>query len=244
MSSNKYQCGKIYKIVDNSYTLCYYGSTTQSLSRRMTTHRSIYTLFKDGKINRKPSACEIFDTYGLENCKIELVELFPCGSKEELRKKEGEYIKNNDCINKKIAGRTQPEYVDDNRDRINERRREWANTNKDRINEVRRQRDKEFRQNNPDLVKERHHTDYVNRKEYLNAKNKEWKASHQAEIKAQRDKYYEENKERINQKHICPVCNGSYSQRHKTAHEKTTKHQDALKANEIQGNVNLSLNLE
>ena len=34
------------------------------------------------------------------NEEIELVENYPCNSKEELEKKEGEYIKNNECVNK------------------------------------------------------------------------------------------------------------------------------------------------
>jgi hypothetical protein len=36
----------------------------------------------------------IFDEFGVENRKIELVELFPCASKMELERKEGECIKN------------------------------------------------------------------------------------------------------------------------------------------------------
>ena len=39
---NKYHNGKIYKIVDNAYTKQYIGSTTESLSQRMTRHRSGY----------------------------------------------------------------------------------------------------------------------------------------------------------------------------------------------------------
>jgi hypothetical protein len=31
--------------------------------------------------------------YGIENCKIELVEAYPCENKEELRKREGYWIK-------------------------------------------------------------------------------------------------------------------------------------------------------
>ena len=228
MSTGKYERGKIYKIVDNAYTMCYYGSTTQSLSKRMATHRSIYILFNDGKLNQKTTACDICDTQGVEYCKIEVVELFPCNSKEELRKKEGEYIKNNECINKKIAGRSQPEYVNDNRDMINARRREWTNKNKERINEAKRNRNKEFRQNNPELAKQANQLDYANRKDYLNEKNREWKSSHQDAIKEYRTKYYSENKEQLNKKTICPICNGSYSQRHKKEHERTLKHQVGL----------------
>ena len=52
------------------------------------------------------SVYAIFDEFGVENCSIELVELFPCASKMELERKEGECIKNNDCVSKTDVGRT------------------------------------------------------------------------------------------------------------------------------------------
>ena len=45
----------------------------------------------------------------MENCKIELVENYPCNSKEELTAREGFYIQSNECVNKLVAGRTQRE---------------------------------------------------------------------------------------------------------------------------------------
>jgi uncharacterized membrane protein YheB (UPF0754 family) len=62
----------------------------------------------------------LFDEFGVENCKIELVELFPCNSKIELEQREGFYIKNNDCVNKTTAGRTQKEYREDNKEVLQE----------------------------------------------------------------------------------------------------------------------------
>ena len=59
----------------------------------------------------------IFDKFGFENCKIELVENFPCNSKEELTKREGFYIQSNDCVNKHIAGRTKEEYKEQTREK-------------------------------------------------------------------------------------------------------------------------------
>jgi hypothetical protein len=89
----------------------YYGSTTQPLCKRISEHRSAYKRYKNGKGKEYyKSVFIIFDEFGLENCKIELVELFPCENKNQLHQKEGEYIKNNECVNKNIAGRTQKEY--------------------------------------------------------------------------------------------------------------------------------------
>jgi hypothetical protein len=105
MEINKYQQGQIYKIVDNAYTKTYYGSTTSRLSARMAQHRSQYNAFKNGK-RYKYMCFDLFDEFGFENCKIELVELYPCNSKNELEQREGYYIQNNTCSNKNITGRT------------------------------------------------------------------------------------------------------------------------------------------
>ena len=48
-----------------------------------------------------------FDEYGVDNCKIELVEYCKCDAKDELQ--EGECIREPDCENKTIAGRSRKE---------------------------------------------------------------------------------------------------------------------------------------
>jgi hypothetical protein len=123
MAQEKYQKGKIYKIVDGGYNLCYYGSTCQELSNRMAGHRSDYAIHKRTNASMT-KAMIIFKEYGVENCKIELVELFPCASKAELTAKEGEYIKNNPCVNKCVPGgrMSQHEYI-----------RQYYQTNKEHV---------------------------------------------------------------------------------------------------------------
>jgi hypothetical protein len=64
----------------------------------MVHHRESYNRFIIGKGN-KITVYEIFEEFGIDNCKIELVELFPCDSKEELLSHEGYYIRNNrSCV--------------------------------------------------------------------------------------------------------------------------------------------------
>ena len=128
-SSNKYATSKIYKVVDNSYTMCYYGSTTQQLSKRMTKHRMHYKLFAEGKSKGRFSVFDIFDAHGVDNCKIELVEECPCESIEQLNKREGFYIQNNECVNKRIAGQTVPEWRSANRDHVRQKQAEWRSAN-------------------------------------------------------------------------------------------------------------------
>ena len=118
-----YQNGKIYKIVDNGYNLCYYGSTVQPLSKRLSVHKKDHKNYMAGKRERPTTVYQIFDEFGIGNCKIELVELYPCNIKAELHRREGEIIKNNECFNKFIPGRTKAEYQRQNRDKAAERMR-------------------------------------------------------------------------------------------------------------------------
>ena len=110
---SKYSQGKIYKICDNTYSMTYYGSTIQPLCKRMSEHRSRYRRYKNGNYHFS-SVFSIFEEFGVGECKIELVELFPCNSNIELHQKEGEYIRINKCVNKNIAGQM-----------VKERRREY-----------------------------------------------------------------------------------------------------------------------
>ena len=121
--------GKIYKIVDNAYTEMYIGSTTQILSQRMANHRFKFINNKDLNL----SINKLFEKYGVENCKIELIEEINFINKEELLKKEGEYIKNNICLNKYIAGRTVEEYEEDNKEKIREYMKEYYKDNKEKF---------------------------------------------------------------------------------------------------------------
>ena len=101
--SNKYLNSKIYIVCDISYNKFYDGSTTQSLTQRFGEHRARYRLYKKGNYIFN-SVFSLFEEFGLDRCKIELVELFPCNSNIELHQKEGEYIRINKCVNKSIAG--------------------------------------------------------------------------------------------------------------------------------------------
>lgn len=93
-----YQQAKIYKLTCDNPDLVYYGSTTKKyLSSRLALHKC------------RPLKCCI-PLLEAGNVKIELVEKFPCNCVNELNRKEGEYIKNNNCVNKQIAGRSKREY--------------------------------------------------------------------------------------------------------------------------------------
>lgn len=110
-----YSNGKVYQICDIANTKRYIGSTTLSqLSQRFQQHKMAYNLWKQSKQGYYTSF-KIFDEFGIENCKIELLELCNCETKDQLNKKEGEYIRSLECENKVIPFRTPSEHYEDNR---------------------------------------------------------------------------------------------------------------------------------
>jgi len=141
-----YKNAKIYKLWSPQGDEIYIGSTVQPLYKRFHHHK-----------NHKDCSSKIlFEKYN--DVRIELLESCPCDNKEQLTKKEGEYIRNNKCVNKAIAGRTKKEWCDDNKDKIKEYYennkeyvKEYYENNKEKINEYH----KEYHENNKDKIKER-----------------------------------------------------------------------------------------
>jgi hypothetical protein len=88
-----YQDGKIYKITAGNFI--YYGSTTQPLSKRLAEHR--YT--KKYKPNSNFSSFPLLD---MPDCKIVLVEDYPCERREQLLAREAYYIRFFICVNNSI----------------------------------------------------------------------------------------------------------------------------------------------
>lgn len=93
-----YQLGKVYKIVGNG--LLYVGSTTKVLlSQRFSEHRYRYKYWLNGKGNNISSFKCLVDP----NCYIELLELCPCDSNDELRICENKWIQELNCVNQNNA---------------------------------------------------------------------------------------------------------------------------------------------
>ena len=112
------------------------------------------------------------------DAKITLIEEFPCESKKELEKREGEITKRyieddelDDVVNRQIAGRSNKEWKTDNREKCRETNRLYNKKNKERqrlerlknkdeTNEKRRQHrleNKEFRDEHNRKQRERYH---------------------------------------------------------------------------------------
>lgn len=138
--TNKYTNGKIYKIISDSTDQIYIGSTCEPrLCNRMRGHRNNLRRYKDGKTNYITSF-ELLDKY--EDCKIILIEDFPCENKDQLTKRERYWIEQNKtvCVNKSIPSRTKEGYYNDNKNNILEKAKEYYDMNKHMIIHVKSQK--------------------------------------------------------------------------------------------------------
>jgi len=155
-----YQKSKIYKLWSPTKNLIYYGSTTETLAQRLSKHKAKHKIYNND--NNKPYYTS-FLVLDCEDYKIELVEEYPCNNRTQLATKEGEYIRNNECCNRFIAGRGQKEwskdyyiknadkiseqrkqYYKENIDKLKEKHKQYYNDNIDKINEQKRQYSKQY----------------------------------------------------------------------------------------------------
>jgi hypothetical protein len=103
---SKYGSGKIYAIRSKLTDKVYIGSTCQTIEQRFNDHKSKFARYKVGNTNMTS-----FIIIAYVDAYIELIEDFPCSSKKELERREGEFIKkyNSLVVNKMVAGRTRKE---------------------------------------------------------------------------------------------------------------------------------------
>lgn len=152
-----YSKSKIYRIYCENEE--YIGSTIRPLSERMNGHRVSYK-------NKTHALCSckiLFDKYGAENCRIELIEQYPCNTREELYKREGEIQRERNCINLRIAGRTKQQLYIDNREKFLEQKKQYRLENKEMLLE----KEKQYRLENRELLKHRSREFRLKQKETL-----------------------------------------------------------------------------
>ena len=206
---NKYQNGKIYKIWNTINDEIYVGSSYEPLCKRMTCHRS------DAKLIKKQTSklYKLMSELGIDAFHIELIENYPCDNREELRQREGYYIKLIGTLNMIIEGRTRLEYREDNKDKITSYMKQYRDDNKEHILES----TKQYRENNVDKLKQ-YKTD---NKEHIVEQSKEY----YQRTKDQQCEYQKSEKVKAwkNTKIECP-CGGTYTLCHKAEHFKSAKH--------------------
>jgi hypothetical protein len=129
-----YSTTKIYKIESHLGDKIYIGSTTiKYLSQRMQQHICHYKRWKIENTSQKITSFELFDEYGIDNCKIVLIEEYPCTSKDAKNAREGHFIKTIPCVNKRIEGRKKGEYYKDNKQIICQKQLIYRGEHKEQI---------------------------------------------------------------------------------------------------------------
>lgn len=202
-TENKYQRGKIYKLVSYQIEKCYVGSTCeQYLCNRLSGHKRAFKKYQNGKCSKVTS----FELVSYDDCQIILVENYPCMSKQELLSRERYWIETLDCVNKIVPTRTAQEYYLHNREHKLERNRQLYEKNKARISEKRKQQ-------------------YESNKE----KRRQYYEANKEKITARKKQHYEDIKEKLNQPCTCE-CGSIFSTQGKTRHFKSEKHQSWSKS--------------
>ena len=176
-SKNKkdYNNSKIYCIRNSINDMIYIGSTTQPLSKRMGEHRNNINCVKCKNYKLYETMREL----GRYNFYIELIENYECTNLEELRKREGQLIREYKTeLNHRIAGRTGNEWYYKNK----AKKKTYYETNKDKIKEYQ----KEWSSKNEDKIKTYRETNKEDRKDKARQRSKEW-----YEINRDRKKAYQ-----------------------------------------------------
>jgi exonuclease VII large subunit len=173
--------------------LVYIGSTTQPrLSLRLGQHKTNYNQWvKNGK-----KYMSSFELFKLGTPKIELIESFLCGSKDELRMREGYHQRATDCVNKNIAGQTPEEYREANQEKISKRDKQYYEANQQKITE----RAKQYYEANQEKITEQKKQYRDANKEKISKQAKQYYDANQEKISKRVKQYYEANQEKISKR--------------------------------------------
>lgn len=178
-----YQNGKIYRIDCNITGEIYIGSTCQpTVAKRLAKHVNTFKTWKKtgkGFITSYPIIER--DKYS-----ITMIEAYPCNSKDELTSREGFYIRSMNCVNKQIAGRTQKDYYESNKEHLLEQMKIYNEANKERV--------KELRDTNKEKISARRKELREANKEQINEKQKIKRDANKDESNARQNKYREKKR--------------------------------------------------
>jgi hypothetical protein len=207
----KYENGKIYKVWTLLGTEIYIGSSAETLDIRMSKHRKDYKRWKAGKYN-KITVFDIFDKYGFENCKIELIEKFPCKDKPELEAREGFFqrLSRDTMVNKIIVGRTRAEYNIDNAEALRKSRHQYYTDNAEASRQY-----------------------YIDNKDQIKTSKRQYRVENADRLCAASRQYYSDNADALNKKRsekITCACGCIINHGGKARHLKSIIHQKLMES--------------
>jgi hypothetical protein len=212
--------GKIYKIVVAQSNDIYIGSTFDNLAQRFKNHKNQYKLWKDGK-NNNCASFDLFDKYGIDNCKALLIKEYDVVDRKHLEMYEQLWINRLCNVNKHAAFRIKKLYM--------------------------KQYDEERKEQKAEYSKKWYEEHKEEKKKY----NKKWREGHDEHCKRYREerkekqaeygkKWYEEHIDTLKQKRkekiTCEICKCEITRNGKSHHERTKKH---LNNSNIQINNNV-----
>ena len=198
MAQHDYSKGKLYKLVSDFTEKTYVGGTIKELSVRKSEHETGC----DRWINEKPNSPYVssFELLKLGECRIELLENFPCNNRRELDERERYWIENTpNCVNKVIPFRTAEELRERRQKHDQKYKAEYYILNKEKIS----QRSKE---------------NYILNKESISQSKKEYYILNKEKIR-----------HRVIEKITCDCCGAIISRGNKSYHSRTQKHIEAIK---------------
>jgi hypothetical protein len=138
----------------------YYGSTTQTLAKRLATHRT----------DAKTKPCTSKQIIERGNYDIILCEECPCENKEQLIAIERKWIEGNECVNRNVPGRTPKERYADNKVEKLQYQKKYGVAHTDEIKQYKKQ----YQQQYGEEIKQRKKIYYEANKERIKQKNKEY----------------------------------------------------------------------
>ena len=230
--------GKVYKIYSQKSNEVYIGSTTKLLLQRFLQHKKNYKSYNKGKYHFVTS----FHILEYDDANIELIEEVQFDDKKELIKRERFHIEQNDCVNKRVEGRTRKEYREDNKQKIQELQKQYYEANKQKLLEQNKEyREdnkqkrleylKKYRQANIEKISEKEKEYREQNREKISEKNKKYREQNREKMQELQKQYYEANKQKLLEKlkeKITCECGSVVRKSDIRRHEKSIKHQKYL----------------
>ena len=168
-----YQLSKIYKLTTEQTDDIYIGSTKGTLSNRKAHHKSSYKHYIKLK---RGNFITSFNIIKYDDCKIVLIENFPCNSKKELLTRERYWIEKIECVNKCkpiITKEERIEYV-----------KKWHIDNKEKISLYKQQ----YHEDNKELISKNKKKKYEDNKKKILIKAKQYRENNSEKIKIYQQK--------------------------------------------------------
>ena len=162
----KRQTGYTYALRSYQTDDIYIGSTLGTLRQRLYKHKQNLKQFNNGKYHYVTS----YEIVKYDDAFIEMIDKYENVNKIELRKYEGQTIRNTKCVNKNIPCRTFKEYRETNKDKIKEQQKQYYETHKEEMKqyyETNKDKIKEYKLINKDKIKEQKKEYYLLMKQKL-----------------------------------------------------------------------------